>query len=105
MGSEMCIRDRYRTTAEQLKNIKSQVIEYIEQSEDFVTRKDTLLSVKVDQFAASSIDLKLICFTKTANYKEWLNVKDKLAIEIKKIVETNKASFAFPSTSIYVEKN
>ena len=95
----------YRTTAEQLKNIKSQVIEYIEQSEDFVTRKDTLLSVKVDQFAASSIDLKLICFTKTANYKEWLNVKDKLAIEIKKIVETNKASFAFPSTSIYVEKN
>ena len=95
----------YRTTAEQLKNIKSQVIEYIEQSEDFVTRKDTLLSVKVDQFAASSIDLKLICFTKTANYKEWLNVKDKLAIEIKKIVEINKASFAFPSTSIYVEKN
>ena len=53
-----------------------------------MTRKDTLLSVKVDQFAASSIDLKLICFTKTANYKEWLNVKDKLAIEIKKIVET-----------------
>ena len=95
----------YRTTAEQLKNIKGQVIEYIEQSEDFVTRKDTLLSVKVDQFAASSIDLKLICFTKTANYKEWLNVKDKLALEIKKIVEINKASFAFPSTSIYVEKN
>jgi MscS family membrane protein len=28
-----------------------------------------------------------------------------LAIEIKNIVEKNKASFAFPSTSIYVEKN
>ena len=26
-------------------------------------------------------------------------------VEIKSIVEKNKASFAFPSTSIYVEKN
>ena len=26
-------------------------------------------------------------------------------LEIKNIVEKNKASFAFPSTSIYVEKN
>jgi hypothetical protein len=28
-----------------------------------------------------------------------------LALEIKNIVEKNKASFAFPSTSVYVEKN
>ena len=30
--------------------------------------------------------------------------KEKLAIEIKQIVEKNKASFAFPSQSIYIEK-
>ena len=64
-----------------------------------------MLSVKIDQFAASSIDIRLICFTETNNFKEWLNVKDFLSIEIKDIVEKNKASFAFPSTSIYVEKN
>ena len=34
-----------------------------------------------------------------------MGVKDTLAIVIKTIVEKNKASFAFPSTSIYVEKN
>jgi MscS family membrane protein len=34
-----------------------------------------------------------------------MNVKDTLALEIKNIVEKNKASFAFPSTSVYVEKN
>ena len=34
-----------------------------------------------------------------------MKFKDILAIEIKDIVEKNKASFAFPSTSIYVEKN
>jgi MscS family membrane protein len=67
--------------------------------------EDTLLSVKIEQFAASSIDIRLICFTKTADYLEWMKVKDALAIEIKNIVEKNNASFAFPSTSIYVEKN
>jgi len=61
--------------------------------------------VKIDQFAASSIDIKLICFTKTTKYIEWMKVKDLLALEIKNIVEKNNASFAFPSTSVYVEKN
>ena len=78
--------------------------DYIKKNDDFVKSKDTLLSVKIDQFAASSIDIKLICFTKTKHYLEWMKVKDILAIEIKNIVEKHKASFAFPSTSIYVEK-
>ena len=95
----------YRTTSDQLNNIKKEILDYIEKSEDFKKSGDTLLSVKIDQFAASSIDIKLICYTKTRYYKEWLNVKDKLAMQIKNIVENNKASFAFPSTSIYVEKN
>ena len=95
----------YKTTSEQLKNIKDQIENYIKNSKDFSTSADTMLSVKIDQFAASSIDIRLICFTKTTNFKEWLNVKDSLALEIKDIVEKNKASFAFPSTSIYVEKN
>ena len=95
----------YRTTSEQLKNIKKEIEDYIKKNDDFVKSEDTLLSVKIDQFAASSIDIRLICFTKTRQFQEWLNVKDTLALEIKNIVEKNKASFAFPSTSVYVEKN
>ena len=45
------------------------------------------------------------CFTQTGSWNEWLKVKERLAIGIKEIVEKNKASFAFPSTSVYVEKN
>ena len=63
------------------------------------------MCIRDSQFAASSIDIRLICFTKTNYFQEWLNVKDTLALEIKNIVEKNKASFAFPSTSVYVEKN
>jgi MscS family membrane protein len=95
----------YRTTSEQLKNIKNQIEEFIQNNDDFLKSENTMLSVKIDQFAASSIDIRLICFTKTKHFQEWLNVKDILALEIKNIVEKNKASFAFPSTSIYVEKN
>ena len=95
----------YRTTSEQLKTIKEQIENFIKKNENFSTTADTILSVKIDQFAASSIDIKLICFTKTKQYLEWMNVKDTLALEIKNIVEKNKVSFAFPSTSIYVEKN
>ena len=95
----------YRTSSEQLKNIKDQIEEYIKNNDDFSKSENTMLSVKIDQFAASSIDIRLICFTKTKHFQEWLNVKDTLALEIKNIVEKNKASFAFPSTSIYVEKN
>ena len=95
----------YRTTSDQLKNIKEQIEDFIKSNSNFSKSEDTILAVKIEQFAASSIDIRLICFTKTANYLEWMNVKDLLAMEIKHIVEKNKASFAFPSTSIYVEKN
>ena len=94
----------YRTTSDQLKKIKDEIENYIKDSELFSKKGDTFLSVKIEQFAASSIDIRLICFTKTKNYLEWMDVKDTLAIEIKTIVEKNKASFAFPSTSIYLEK-
>ena len=95
----------YRTTSKQLIDIKQQIENYIKNSELFSKSENTMLSVKIDQFAASSIDIKLICFTKTKKYLEWMKVKDLLALEIKNIVEKNNASFAFPSTSIYVEKN
>ena len=61
-------------------------------------------AVRVDKFADSSIDMYVRCFTKTDDWDEWLAVKERLAISIKQIVEKNKASFAFPSQSIYVEK-
>ncbi len=96
----------YRTTSDQLTSIKNQIENFIKSNDNFSTSSSgTFLSVKIEQFAASSIDIRLICFTKTNAYLEWINVKDLLAIEIKSIVEKNKASFAFPSTSIYVEKN
>jgi MscS family membrane protein len=44
------------------------------------------------------------CFTDSNSWSNSLEVKERLAIEIKQIVEKNGASFAFPSQSIYIEK-
>ena len=93
---------QYNTTVEQLKKIRDEIEKYI------TTHKDFKISlghaVRVDKFSDSSIDMYIRCFTVTDDWDEWLAVKERLAIEIKQIVEKNNASFAFPSQSIYVEK-
>tara|TARA_B100000029_G_scaffold41624_1_gene38742 strand:- start:386 stop:1471 length:1086 start_codon:yes stop_codon:yes gene_type:complete len=93
---------QYDTTVEQLKTIRNEIEDYIKKNEDYKT--DLGYAVRVDKFADSSIDMYIRCFTKTDDWDEWLAVKERLAIQIKQIVEKNKASFAFPSQSIYVEK-
>jgi len=93
---------QYDTTIDQLKTIRNEIENYIKENEDF--KPELGYAVRVDKFADSSIDMYIRCFTKTDDWDEWLAVKERLAISIKQIVEKNKASFAFPSQSIYVEK-
>ena len=93
---------QYDTTIEQLKNVRDQIENFIKDSKDFDTKVG--LAVRVDKFSDSSIDMYVRCFTKTKSWNEMLSVKERLAIEIKQIVENKKAAFAFPSQSIYIEK-
>ena len=93
---------QYNTTVEQLKKIRDEIEKYITTHKDYKTGLG--YAVRVDKFSDSSIDMYVRCFTLTDDWDEWLKVKERLAIEIKQIVEKNNASFAFPSQSIYVEK-
>ena len=93
---------QYDTSVDQLKTIRNEIEDYVKKNEDY--NPSLGYAVRVDKFAESSIDMYVRCFTKTDEWEEWLAVKERLAISIKQIVEKNKASFAFPSQSIYVEK-
>ena len=93
---------QYDTTVDQLKTIRDEIEKYITESDDFDTKVG--VAVRVDKFSDSSIDMYVRCFTNSRSWNDWLSVKERLAIKIKEIVEGNKASFAFPSQSIYVEK-
>tara|TARA_B100000929_G_scaffold131090_1_gene103836 strand:- start:1168 stop:2253 length:1086 start_codon:yes stop_codon:yes gene_type:complete len=95
----------YRTTHEQLKNIRDQIESYIQNNGSFVKSSEQPLFVRIEKFSDSSIDLLIYCFVTTKVWGEWLSIKEELALEVKNIVEKNKAGFAFPSQSIYIEKN
>jgi MscS family membrane protein len=93
---------QYDTTVDQLKKIRDEIENHIQKSDDF--DKAVGIAVRIEKFSDSSIDMRVRCFTTSNSFATWLVVKEKLAIEIKQIVEGNKAGFAFPSQSIYIEK-
>ena len=94
----------YSSTSKQLKEITSLIRSFIESSPDFVVNEDYTLMVRVDKFNDSSIDIIIYGFTNTNNWKEFLKIKEDLAIKIKEIVEDNDCNFAFPSRTIYSDK-
>ena len=95
----------YRTTHEQLKDIRNQIESYFMNNGSFVKSSEQPLFVRIEKFSDSSIDLLIYCFVTTKVWGEWLSIKEELALEVKNIVEKNKAGFAFPSQSVYIEKN
>lgn len=97
----------YRTTVEQLKIIRDGIMNYILETDEICNPEDvhTHTFVRIDSFNNSSIDILVYCFTKTTVWGEWLEVKEKLAMRVKEIVEDEAgAGFAFPSQSLYLEK-
>ena len=94
---------QYDTTVEQLKIIRDQIENYIKSHEDFNTKIG--YAVRVDKFSDSSIDMYVRCFTNSDSWENWLEVKERLAIEIKNIVEKNNASFAFPANLFMLRRN
>ena len=93
----------YRTTVDQLRQIRDEMEHYIVESPEFASPKDVSTFVRIDRFSDSSIDIMLYCFTKTTNWGEWLEIKEQLAFSIKQIVEGAGSGFAFPSQSLYIE--
>lgn len=93
----------YRSTLGQLREVRDNIEAYLIESEEFVKPPEVPLFVRVDAFNDSSIDIMIYCFTRTTNWGEWLEIKERFAYAIKEIVEASGTGFAFPSQSIYVE--
>ena len=93
----------YRTTTDQLKKIRDEISSLILNNNNFAKNEHTSYFVRIDSFSDSSIDMLVQAFTQTNDWGEYLQIKEELAVKIIKIVENNKAGFAFPSQSIYVE--
>lgn len=68
--------------------------------EDFKGIKRTSL-VYMDEFADSSINILIYCFSKTVDWTEWLEVKEDVMFKIAKIMKKNNLEFAYPTMLIH----
>ena len=95
----------YKSTLDQIKSLTKHLSDYLINSEDFIVNDNYKAFVRLDKFNDSSIDILIYCFTSTNDWEQFLEIKEKLAMEIKNKVEELGLNFAFPSQSIYLEKS
>ncbi len=111
---ESLIKDikEYLSTNEVIANSNDEVFQhknhnYYKQNlisvEDLEGFKSSLY-VWLDDFAASSINIQLYFYIKNISAANYYNEKSIILMKIMKLVEKNGLSFAFPSTSVYIEK-
>lgn len=99
---KMIIGVTYSTTREQMVKILNEIRAMLKTHPGIA--KDQLLMVYFTDFGDSSLNIFVYCFTNTAEWEKYLAIREEVNLKIMEIIEKNGASFAFPSTSIYVEK-
>lgn len=90
----------YDTTAEQMETIVQEITQMLKNHPDI--HQETIL-IYFDEFQDSALSIFLYFFTKTIVWDEYLRVRQDVNFKFMQIVAKNKASFAFPSQSLYVE--
>ena len=93
----------YSTTVEQLEAIRTEIKNYIIDSDDFVSDPDLDPVVRVVELGSSSIDILIVAYSDPVGFAAYNEVKENLIFNIMRIVKENNSEFAYPSTSLYVE--
>jgi MscS family membrane protein len=91
----------YSTTPEQMSEIVREVQDYIDSHPN--TNQEG--KVRFHDFGASSLEIMVLFFVDTMDWSTYLDVKQEILYKIMEIVKRYGADFAFPSTSVYIEKN
>ena len=99
---KMVLGLEYKTSSAQLRTIVKKLRSYLSRHKKINNKE--LQGVHLVNFNDSSIDIDLHYFTEPTDYLEWRNVVHQNILDFKKIVESEKANFAFPSVSMYLEK-
>lgn len=92
----------YSTPNSVIDKCKEDIYEYLKGNDEIL---DEPLRVNVAKLDDSAITIRLTCYSSNPDLNEYLRLMDEINLKLKDIVENNGTSFAFPSTSIYIEKN
>ncbi len=63
---------------------------------------DKTLMVNFNEFADSSVDFFVYCFTRTTQWIKFHQVKQDVLLRISRIIEDNHAEIAFPTTTVHL---
>lgn len=91
----------YDATPDQLKTLRDRILVYFE-TEPMVLPDGRF--VRFDEFAQSSLDLIVNCFVDTNDLGLFLELKEKVQLNVMDIMREVGTSPAFPSVSVYMEK-
>lgn len=86
--------------AAQIEAIVSDINEMLRNNPE-IDQKNSIM-VNFDRFAASSLDIIIYCFTKATAWAEYLDAKQRVLVEVMKIVDRHGAEIAFPTTTVHV---
>lgn len=90
----------YTTSSKQVKAIVSEIQDMINLHEK--TNEDG--RVRFQEFGASSLDIMVIYFVNSPRWEDLIDVKEDVNYKIMEIVKKHKSDFAFPSTTVYLQK-
>lgn len=90
----------YGTTPEQLQKCVQSIHSFLFEHEGLYQED---MTVTFDSFGASSLNIFVICYTKTTNYIEFLKLREEINFALLNIMNEYDVSAAFPSTSVYFE--
>ena len=92
----------YSTSNELIEKCISDIKDYLNNNENIL---DSPIRVNFTKLDDSSLNISVFCYSKKADISEHLEVLNEVNLDVKKIIENNNVEFAFPSSSIYIEKN
>ncbi len=93
----------YSTSAQTVKKIIEEINQLL--NDDGGVHSESTSLVTFSSFGASSLNISVLYFTVAVDYVTFMLTQERINYAIMQIVAKNGADFAFPSTSIYVEKN
>jgi MscS family membrane protein len=95
----------YQTTPETILAIRKDIETYIANNDDLANADEATTTIRVTQFNDSSIDMLVYCFTRSTKWHDFCAAREQLILEIMKIVKKNGSDFAYPTSTIHLEKD
>ena len=92
----------YSTPNELIEKCIADIKAYLLENDKILNEPIRVNFTKLDD---SSLNISIYCYSNKPDLNEHLKVLTEVDLGVKKIIEENGASFAYPSTSVYIEKN